>query len=118
MDPDLIERLLHAEMALLNPEVRAARAALERWLDPDFTEIGQSGRLWSREEVIRVLLANDQSGYARAESTEFRVTVLAEGCYLLTYLIELDERRSRRSSIWRECDGALVMLFHQGTPTE
>lgn len=117
MDPDLTGRLLHAEMALLNPDVRADRASLYRWLDPDFTEIGQSGRLWTREEVIRDLLANDQSGYARAEATDFRFVALAEGCYLVTYLLEIEEQRSRRSSIWREREGELAMVFHQGTPT-
>ncbi len=109
-------RIVAAERALLDPANRTNRAALERWLDPAFTEIGQSGTFWTREAVFADLLSADQAVYETAELTEPRVIELAAGVYLLTYVVQVGERRSRRSSIWR-FDGDLPrMVFNQGTP--
>src|SRR6476620_6782406 len=114
---DIEARIVAAERALLDPAVRTNRAALERWLDPAFTEIGQSGTFWTREAVIDDLLSTDQTEYATAVLTELLVTELADGVYLLAYVVRIGERRSRRSSIWRIADGEqLRMVFNQGTP--
>jgi hypothetical protein len=113
---DLAEEIIAAELTLLDPAVRHNREALERWLDPEFTEIGQSGAFWTREAKLEDLLGNDQTSYATAELTEPHVLEIAEKCYLLTYVVRVGERRSRRSSIWRRRDGQLRMMFNQGTP--
>ena len=110
------DEIIAAELMLLDPVVRHDRQALETWLDPDFTEIGQSGTLWTREAVIADLLSTDQSVYEAAELSETRVTPLAEGVYLLTYVVQIGDWRSRRSSIWRLRDGQWQMAFNQGTP--
>lgn len=111
-------RIVAAERMLLDPAVRSNRDALEKWLDPEFTEIGQSGTYWTREAVIADLLATDQSAFTIVELSEPRVNHLAEDVYLLTYVVQIGERRSRRSSIWRERDGQLRMVFNQGTPSD
>lgn len=116
MDEPISVAVVRAERALLDPTIRTDRAALECWLDPEFTEIGQSGRLWTRDEIIADLLATDQSDYARAELSEPRVRELAPDCYLLTYVAKMGDRRSRRSSIWRIREGQWRMTFNQGTP--
>ncbi len=113
---DIADEIIAAELALLDPAVRHDREALETWLDPDFTEIGQSGRFMTRETVLDDLLGNDQSIYESAELTEPHVLEIAEKCYLLTYVVRVGERRSWRSSIWRNRDGRLRMMFNQGTP--
>lgn len=118
LDRATTDAVIAAERALLDPAVRADRAALERWLDPEFTEIGQSGRFWTREAVFEDLLSTDQGEYQTAELSEPRVQELAEDAYLLTYVVQVGARRSRRSSIWRERDGQLRMIFHQGTPSD
>ncbi len=111
------ERIVAAEQTLLDPAIRTNAAELGRWLDPEFTEIGQSGTFWTREAVFADLLTSDQSAYETAELTEARVTSLAEGVYLLTYLVQVGTRCSRRSSIWRLDGEQLRMVFNQGTPT-
>lgn len=115
MDPAIMERLLLAELALLDPAVRADRDAVEAMLDPEFTEIGQSGTFWTRDAVVDTLLSNDQSVYAHAELAEPRVTELAEQVYLLTYVVQIGAWRSRRSSIWRFDGDRPRMVFNQGT---
>lgn len=109
-------RIVAAERALLDPAVRGDRAELERRLDPAFTEIGQSGAFWTREAVLADLTTNDQSRYASAELSETRTLELANGVFLLTYVVQIGEWRSRRSSIYRMRDGRLCMVFNQGTP--
>ena len=109
------QSVIDGELALLDPAVRTDPLALERWLDPEFTEIGQSGRLWTRDEILDDLITTDQSDYAEAELTEPLVRELAPHCYLLTYVVQIGDRRSRRSSIWRFRDGQWQMIFNQGT---
>ena len=115
MDDATIEAVIAAERTLLDPAIRADRAALERWLDPEFTEIGQSGRLWTRAEILDDLLTTDQSAFETAELTEPQVRQLASDCYLLTYVVRIGGRRSRRSSIWSLHEGQWRMIFNQGT---
>jgi ribonuclease HI len=116
MNQEMEERIVAAERALLDPAIRTNRAALERWLDPEFTEIGQSGIFWTREAVLADLTSTDQSSYETAELSETRVQELGDGIYLLTYVVEIGKRRSRRSSIYRMRDGESRMVFNQGTP--
>ena len=116
MDPAIVERIVQAELALLDPAVRSDPAELEARLDPDFTEIGQSGTFWNRDAVLADLTSSDQSRYVTAQLSAPRVLELSDGCYLLTYVVQVDDRHSRRSSIWRLRDGRLRMVFNQGTP--
>jgi ribonuclease HI len=115
MDDRIAADVVAAEKTLLDPAIRGDRAALDQWLDPEYTEIGQSGRLWSRDEIFEDLLSSDQRVYATADLSEPRVRELARDCYLLTYVIQVGERHSRRSSIWRIRDGHLRTVFNQGT---
>jgi hypothetical protein len=48
------------ERRLLQPAVRSSPAALDALLDPEFHEIGASGRLWTRGDTIRALTRNQQ----------------------------------------------------------
>ena len=116
MDDRVAAEIVAAEKTLLDPAIRRDPAALDRWLDPEFTEIGQSGRLWTRDEIFADLLTTDQSVYATVELTEPQVREIAPDCYLLTYVVQVVDRHSRRSSIWRMQDGQWRMVFNQGTP--
>ncbi len=111
----IADTIIQAERTMLDPAVRSDPVALDRWLDPDFTEIGQSGRLWTRADILADLTNTDQSSYAAAELSEPHVRELAPDCYLLTCVVQVGDRRSRRSSIWRLRDGQWRMAFDQGT---
>lgn len=37
------------ELQLMDPDVRASRSLAERLLDPEFIEVGASGRRWTYE---------------------------------------------------------------------
>ena len=58
MVDDEVAVVIERELALLTPEVRGSADQLEELLDPDFEEIGKSGRLWTRGEMIAALVAD------------------------------------------------------------
>ena len=102
------------ERALLRADVRTSPAELEQLLDPDYTEIGASGRLWHRADMIAALLAEPSDGDPIADS-DMNGTLLTPELVLLTYVSDRAGRRARRSSLWRRTDGHWRVLFHQGT---
>lgn len=104
----------HGEEALLRPGTRRDRDALQALLAPGFREIGQSGRLWARAEIIDALVASEDFDADQVMS-ERHAERLAPGLVLLTYRLEFARRISRRSSLWRVHDGAASLVFHQGT---
>jgi hypothetical protein len=104
------------ESELLDPKVRSDQHAVERLLAPDFTEIGRSGRIASRDEVLSSIGGFASSWGAPAVASEMVGRMLADGLVLLTYVTVSDVGRARRSSIWRQVGDTWQVVFHQGTP--
>lgn len=112
---DLIALAWEGELALLTPEVRNDPARLDRWLADDFREIGQSGRLWEKADIIAAL-ATSEEALSTAVVTERDERLLGPDTVLLTYHLVSGDRSSRRSSLWRLERGTMRCFFHQGTP--
>lgn len=110
------DRCWAAELALLNPDVRANRETLEALLAEEFHEIGQSGSHWTRAEIIEALSSRPESLDSRTLVEEKRADLLGPDLVLLTYHLTFNGRHSRRSSIWRLVGDRVELVFHQGTP--
>ncbi|MEU4659989.1 DUF4440 domain-containing protein [Streptomyces sp. NPDC023723] len=116
---DDVAEAIAGELRLLTPRVRASRELAGRLLDPEFVEVGASGRRWDRETMLAEL--PDKPGASdegpRYEPVGMRGTVLAPGVVHVTYEAVLGERRSRHSSIWRRpaAGSGWRMYYHQGT---
>ncbi|MFF0753173.1 DUF4440 domain-containing protein [Streptomyces sp. NPDC004267] len=114
-----IAAAVEGELRLLDAEVRASADA-PRLFDPEFVEIGASGRRWTYEEMVEALPTLDGSGAdsPRIEASGMRGVLLAPDLVHLTYETEIAGRRARRSSIWRRGagDAGWRMYYHQGTP--
>jgi ribonuclease HI len=109
--PEAIVEALERE--LLRPETRADSGRTGVLLHPDFTEIGSSGRVWTRDAM---LMALDESPGAPTELELLGADRLGEGTVLLTYRSYSRTGTALRSSLWVH-DGAQWRLrFHQGTP--
>jgi hypothetical protein len=85
----------------------------------DFWEVGASGTVYSRADVLAILDARyaDQ-GYdpmAGMVVEDFAVRLLEGDTWLATYLLHQGERRTRRASVWRRDGERWVLLYHQGT---
>lgn len=118
VDADPAEPVLAAEHALLDRAVRGDRDRVEALLDPQFREIGQSGRLWRRDEMVEALTADpglSLPDHGPVELDEVELTVLADDLRLLTYRLDLGGASSRRSSVWRLTSGGPRLVFHQAT---
>lgn len=121
MDPKALrETLLPLEHAHLTPGVRSSRAALEALLHESFTEIGASGRLYTRADIIPLLLA-EQTHPPRTISN-FHTRPITDTVALTTYTLtrtdnDGTQHHSRRSSLWLHENNTWHLTFHQGTPS-
>ncbi|MGW4174266.1 nuclear transport factor 2 family protein [Streptomyces rubiginosohelvolus] len=125
-DTAAVSAAIDAELQLLDPAVRTSRALAARLLDPEFVEVGASGRRWTYEEMLAALPDLDGgsgSGEGDGDRPRFEPSrmvgvVLAPGVVHLTYETVFDGRRARRSSLWRRQDGETGwrMYYHQATP--
>ncbi|MFD7614027.1 DUF4440 domain-containing protein [Streptomyces sp. NPDC059828] len=109
-----------AELRLMNPDVRTSAVLARELLDPEFTEVGASGRRWTYEEMLAALptLEGAAEDGPRYEPSAVKGVPLAPGLVHLTYETVLDGRRARRSSLWRRqgADTAWRLYYHQATP--
>ena len=112
-----VQLAIDNELALLTPAVRGNPSKLAALLDPEFQEIGASGRLWSRASMISALASEPSDDGVAIEASEMRGVQLSPNLILLTYISQSAQRQARRSSLWRLTAGSWQLLFHQGTPT-
>jgi hypothetical protein len=111
-----VSAVIERELALLTPEVRGSAHRLEELLDPDFAEIGKSGRLWMRGEMIAALVADTDPEEHSINFSDMSGRTVGPGFVLLTYVTQVEGRRARRSSLWRQSVKGWRVLHHQGTP--
>ena len=108
--PEAIVEALERELLL--PETRSDLGRTGVLLHPDFTEIGSSGRLWTRDEVM-MALEEDPGTPTRMEL--WAAERLGAETVLLTYRSHSRTGTVLRSSLW-VLDGTQWRLrFHQGT---
>jgi hypothetical protein len=116
-DPQVAE-VLAAERETLTPECRADPHRLGAYLAPDFHEFGASGAEITYEGTAeRVAAYTDPAGEpARVE--RLRGVRLADGLVMVKYTVQLNGRRTHRTSLWRRVSPGRWQMFHnQGTPT-
>jgi hypothetical protein len=118
-DPQLVEirdELINLERHFHHPEQGAACSVFEDLTEPNFWEIGASGRKYSREIVLRVL--NERSATPPKvvwQTSDSYCLEIAPNNYLLTYTLTQDTRITLRSTIWRKHVDTWKIVFHQGT---
>ncbi|WP_237104705.1 DUF4440 domain-containing protein [Nonomuraea sp. MG754425] len=110
-----VRAAIDGELRLLDPEVRASPALVRELLDPEFTEIGASGRRWDAESILTVTSAGSVSPESPVKVSEMSGVVLAPGIVHLTYFADNQGRRAWRSSLWRLTETGWRVCFHQGT---
>ncbi|MFJ3306850.1 DUF4440 domain-containing protein [Streptomyces sp. NPDC086549] len=116
---DDVNQAIARELQLMDPRVRASREQAAQLLDPEFVEVGASGRRWTFEAMLAELPDHQGSSEdgPRYEPSEISGVLLAPGLVHLTFEAMLGERRTRHSSIWRKGEGAAGwrMYYHQAT---
>jgi ribonuclease HI len=107
------ETVILLERELLRPDVRGDLGRTGILLHPDFTEIGSSGRVWSRDELMMALEGNPGE---TAEIEVISAERLSGNTMLLSYRSYGRTGSALRSSIWLLDDGRWRLRFHQSTP--
>ena len=83
-------------------------------LHPDWAEIGRSGRLWTREEMLSTVAPLTEP----VTLDTVTVSRVDETTILLLWRAVTDQRSTLRSSLWVRESGTWRQRFHQGTREE
>jgi hypothetical protein len=105
----LQDEIREVEEQLVTPAVRASADALDRLVSDQFVELGSSGRVYTKPDVIAQMLAQPN---ITIDVADFQVLAVTPDVALATYRTG----RSVRSSLWRREGEAWRIVFHQGTP--
>jgi hypothetical protein len=108
-----IERILQLEASANTLSVRAEPAALLAILDPEFTEVDSTGRIWDAEGVAEALARSPEPHDGDMEGE--RVLRLSDDVQLLTYSSPSRGAMIRHSSVWVRRDTGWRVVFHQQT---
>ncbi|MCZ0985133.1 DUF4440 domain-containing protein [Streptomyces diastatochromogenes] len=119
-ESEQVSAAIAGELALMDPRVRSSRDLARQWLDPEYVEVGASGRRWTLRDILAALpdMAGSADEGPHYEPVEMTGVLLAPGLVHLTYETVLDGRHARRSSLWRRRDAqsGWRMYYHQATP--
>ena len=110
MDFDAIKQL---ELELNNPKVRKNKARLNELLADNFEEVGKSGNKFTKDEIIRNLLEEENTDFS---AHDFSFELLSEDCVLVKYTTTLNGQSAHRCSIWKKQQSNWQIHYHQGTP--
>ncbi len=105
----LATHLRELENHLLQPSVRENSHAAGDLIAPDFREIGRSGKVYDRTQILDAMVAEPLAEKLVVEAFEARE--LAPNVVLATYRCG----ETLRSSIWRMEGERWQIVFHQGT---
>ncbi len=105
-----VDQVIEREWELLDDAVRSDPAAVAALLHPDWTEIGGSGRVWSREEMLAEIGPLGEAQLEVISADQINVDTV-----LLVWRCLVDGACTLRSSVWVRQSGRWLQRFHQGT---
>ena len=101
------------------PQFGSTRADYDALLDPNYYEVGASGRRYSRQFVLDLVSTRPPHPDELTWVTDdFHCVEIAPDNYLLTYTLRQGARVSRRVTLWRRVARRWTILYHQGTLLE
>jgi ribonuclease HI len=107
------ETIVALEKELLRADVRADLGRTGVLLHPDFTEIGSSGRFWTRDDTMMSL---EQNPAETVEIESLGSDRIGENTILFNYRSYGRSGTVLRTSLWVRDGGQWRLRFHQGTP--
>jgi hypothetical protein len=116
---DILKELMQREPVFHRPEFGTTRLEFENMTEPDFWEVGASGRCYSREYVLDILEKRFEKPIVdNWETKDFHCLEIAQDNYLITYTLIQRDRKTRRATIWRRSSLGWKIVYHQGTIVE
>jgi len=118
-EPELAREIADLEHALWETDKRFDPDLMDGLFAPDFWEIGRSGRIYQRAELIFPVDTKHPIN-ARPPLENLQVRRLDTATVQVTYVSETVSggpiERANRSSIWSWTGDRWQLRFHQGTP--
>ena len=112
-EPSDEDQVVALERSLLTDEVRSDPAAVAALLDPGWSEVGRSGRLWTRDDMLAAVGPLPEP----VELEVLGVDRVADGVLLLRWRsVSRSGDSVLRSSLWVRTRGGWRQRHHQGTP--
>ena len=113
---DVKAELLAREPIFHRPELGTSREAYLLQTAEDFWEVGASGRVYDRLDVVEALVRRGKvPGDEHWVLSEARCRQLGPETYALTYRLDQAGRLTRRLTLWRRDADGWKILYHQGT---
>jgi len=115
---EMEQQIITHEKSLLSSTLRGDKESVSQLLAEDFLEIGMSGSLFTKSDILKQLKSWDHLEY---EGSDFKLRQLDQNTIQILYKALVkdsngkNEYLTRRSSIWQERNKKWVMIFHQGT---
>jgi len=109
---ELQDHLYNLEERLLHPDREKDRNVLIPMFAEEYKEFCTTGRIFSRQQTIDVLLT---SAPRPAAILHFNINQISDAVVLATYRATTSVASSHRSSLWVFRDNRWQLLFHQGT---
>ncbi len=115
----MTDEIYTLELRLLDPAVRKSAEELDKLLADCFWEIGASGQIYTKREIVEAL--RDEIVDTSWTLHNFKICLLAPELIMATYRSECSNHSNEtsyalRSSLWRQTGSSWRMIFHQGTP--
>ena len=113
---DEVLTLQAMEEAMWSADTRFDTRFMDAVLAPNFSEVGRSARIYTREETLQLELAEID---IQLPLVDFTAVAICEDVALVRYtaLPARSERgATQRTSVWIN-DGSWKLRFHQATPT-
>ncbi len=112
---DDVDAAVASELELLDPACRIDPDRVATLLADDFVEIGKSGRIWSRNDIVAALAAAPgMDGIAVGPMNGQRI---AAGLVVVRYTTQHQDGSGtvHRSGLWRQTTSGWQCCFHQAT---
>lgn len=116
LDERTVLTLQALEESMWNSATRFDHAYMDAVLHPEFAEVGRSGRVFRRDEVLGMPHVEIAVDIPRAT---FSVSEIADGVALISYEtvpIASAHGAAHRVSIWLADGPKWLLRYHQGTP--
>jgi hypothetical protein len=115
----VLEELRRREPIFQTPAFGRTEEEFLRATAPDYWEVGASGRRYSLELILKGVRENPEHFVDASEAgwrtEDFGLLRIGAETYLVTYTLDQNGRRTRRSTIWQRNGEGWRILYHQGT---
>jgi len=106
---ETFEQIKALELLLLDPKTRKSPNRLDDLICDEFIELGQSGTLYDKADIISAL--NDDP-YTNAVFSDFDIQTLSPNLMLVNY-ISRNKTTIKRHSLWEKQAGKWRILYHE-----